>query len=80
MVHVTGFVIGEHLSQYPIEFDSIQEEIGPGVRLLSTQELYDCGRIEGARMGRSRVLKNQMSKDECAISWKERDKRQQTGR
>jgi hypothetical protein len=39
MVHVTGFVIGEHLSQYPIEFDSIQEEIGPGVRLLSTQEL-----------------------------------------
>jgi hypothetical protein len=53
MVHVTGFVIGKHLSQYPIEFDSIQEEVGLRVLLFSTEELQNCGWIEGARMGRS---------------------------
>jgi hypothetical protein len=67
MAHVTEFVIGKHLSQYPIEFDSIQEEFGVKVRLLSTQELQYCGRIEraSARLEslthRSQVLKNQMS-------------------
>jgi hypothetical protein len=64
MVHVTGFVIGKHLSQYPIEFDSIQEEVGLRVLLLSTEELQNCSWIEGARMGclgRSRGLKFHIS-------------------
>lgn len=67
MAHVTEFVIGKHLSQYPIEFDSIQDEFGFKVRLLSTQELKYCGWIESTSAGmgsltqRSQVLKNLMS-------------------
>jgi hypothetical protein len=40
-------------SQYPIEFDPIQKEIGRWVWLFSTQELENCGWIKAARMGRS---------------------------
>jgi hypothetical protein len=54
MVRVTWFVIGKiSLSQYPIELDSIQEEIGRWVWLLGAQELQNCGWIEAVKMGRS---------------------------
>ena len=61
------------LSQYPIEFDSIQEEIGRRVWLFGTQELQNCGWIEAAGMGRSWVL-DQMSMRciTCAISREEK--------